>query len=66
MPLFFVALLQIILPALMVLWIRNSSKFSSPFRMPGGTPLVVIILLAGIALIVMQVASTLHMLPILG
>ncbi|MBN2689103.1 MAG: tyrosine-specific transport protein [Gammaproteobacteria bacterium] len=61
----FVAILQIIMPALMVLRLRSSANFSSPFRMVGGTPLLVIILLSGVLLVGLQLANAFHMLPVL-
>jgi aromatic amino acid transport protein len=62
---FFVAILQIILPALMVLRVRSSSKLTSSFRMFGGKLLLFIVIIAGFVLIALQIASSLHMLPIL-
>lgn len=50
----FVAILGIIMPALMVYRLRKSKTLSSPFRVFGGTALLVIIGLSGVALIVIQ------------
>jgi aromatic amino acid transport protein len=59
----FVAILEIVLPALMVYKLRKSTKLSSPYHTFGGTFLLFIILIAGVLLIGLQLANSFHLLP---
>ncbi|MGD9108450.1 MAG: aromatic amino acid transport family protein [Gammaproteobacteria bacterium] len=59
----FAAILTVILPALMVYKLRKHSKLSSPYRVFGGTPLLVIAMIAGVLVIGLQIANGLHLLP---
>lgn len=47
----FVAIILIILPALMAWRLRNNPSLSSPYTVPGGTPLLIAVALAGFILI---------------
>jgi amino acid permease len=51
----FVALILIILPALMAWRLRHNPTLTTPYTVPGGTPLLVAVGLAGIAFIVIEV-----------
>lgn len=59
----FGAILVIILPSLMVYKLRKSTKLSSPYRMFGGTFLLVVAIMAGSIIIVLQLANSFHLLP---
>lgn len=50
----FVAITLIILPALMAWRLRRSRTLSSPYTTPGGTPLLIVVGLAGFALIAIE------------
>jgi tyrosine-specific transport protein len=53
----FVAVLLVIIPALMAYRTRTMVSLTSSFRVPGGTPLIVIVVLTGVAMVVLQVIS---------
>ena len=59
----FVAILEIILPALMVIKLRKSTTLKSSYRVKGGLPLLTIVMLIGVALIACQLLSVFHVLP---
>lgn len=59
----FVAILEIILPALMVMKLRKSKTLTSTYRVPGGKILLMLVILIGIALITCQLLSVFHVLP---
>jgi tyrosine-specific transport protein len=56
----FVSILLVIFPALMAYSLRRSLTLISPYRVFGGTPLLLLILLVGIAFIVIQVIGTFY------
>ena len=51
----FATILIVILPALMVYKLRRNTKLTSSYRVGGGTPLLLIVLLAGIILVGIQI-----------
>ena len=57
----FVAILEIIIPALMVHKLRRSTTLSSPYRAPGGTITRGLVMLCGVALIAAQLISNWHL-----
>jgi len=59
----FVAILEIIIPALMVYQIRRSQVLNSPYRLFGGNLLLIIIFLCGSALIILQLLGIFNFLP---
>jgi len=59
----FGAILVVILPSLMVYKLRRSTQLSSPYRVFGGTFLLVVAIIAGSAIIVLQLANSFHLLP---
>lgn len=61
----FVAVLEIILPALMVIKLRRSTTLISNYRVFGDIGLLILTCIIGVLLIVLQLASSLHWLPIL-
>lgn len=62
----FVSITCIILPALFAWKTRNNAELSSPLRIPGGTPLLVIIILFGIGVIGLEILDKLDKLPTLA
>ncbi|MBU0743934.1 MAG: tyrosine-specific transport protein [Gammaproteobacteria bacterium] len=63
----FVTILEVILPVLMVYklrYVKNSSE--QLYQVFGGKSLLFVVLVCGIALIVLQILISLHMLPALG
>ena len=54
----FVAILEIILPAAMAWKLRRSQQLHSPYQVKGGTPLLIILAIAGFILIAAQLVST--------
>ena len=61
----FVAILYGFLPALMVWHGRYKEKKKESFRMPGGKPLLILMLLGSLAIICFQIAATQGFLPTL-
>ncbi len=59
----FVAILEIILPAMMVIKLRKSKTLKSSYRVTGGKPLLVLVMLIGFALIACQLLSVFHVIP---
>lgn len=59
----FVAVLEIILPAMMVYQLRKSKTLKSPSRAFGGNILLTMVIFIGIALIICQLLSIIHLLP---
>ncbi|HLB57498.1 MAG TPA: aromatic amino acid transport family protein, partial [Gammaproteobacteria bacterium] len=59
----FVAILEVILPPLMVWKLRQSTTLHSPYRAPGHPLLLALVLLLGIAIIVIELLNSLHLLP---
>lgn len=51
----FVAIILIILPALMAWRLRQSRTLKSPYTVPGGTPLLIVVTLTGVILIGIEV-----------
>ena len=62
----FVAILEIILPALMVYQLRKSQTLHSPYRMKGGLILLIVIAFIGVLIIACQLLSSFHYLPSLS
>lgn len=60
----FVAILYGILPALMVWQGRYRARLTSAIRVPGGKITLIVVLLGSIAVVVLQVLSTLGLLPV--
>jgi len=59
----FVAILYGILPPLMIWKARYKENLKGEFVVPGGKPLLVIVMLIALLIIFFQIASTLHLLP---
>lgn len=59
----FGAILTVILPALMVYKLRKSSELSSPYRVFGGTFLLLIAIVVGVFVIGLQIANGFNLLP---
>lgn len=59
----FVAILEIIIPAMMAHKIRRSKTRQSPYRVFGGKILLIAITFIGVVLIVIQLLSIIHILP---
>jgi tyrosine-specific transport protein len=62
----FVAITCIILPAVFVWKVRTSTELNSPLRIPGGTPLLMLIILFGASIIVLEILDKLGQLPTLA
>ena len=62
----FVAILEIILPALMVYQLRKSQTLHSHYRMKGGLILLIVIAFIGVLIIACQLLSSFHYLPSLS
>jgi tyrosine-specific transport protein len=62
----FVAITCIILPALFAWRVRKNPALSSPYRVPGGTPLLIMVSLCGIAVIAFEVMDKMKLLPTLA
>jgi tyrosine-specific transport protein len=60
-----VAFSHVMLPALMV-WRLRSKKIDSPYRVFGGSWLLLLVILIGAALIVLQILDRAHLLPVFG
>lgn len=63
---FFVTIILIILPALMVYRLRQSQTLHSPYRAPGGTGMIALIVLIGVGLFILTAAQTAGLLPVWG
>ena len=61
----FVAITCVVLPALFVWRIRHSKDLKSSLRIPGGTPLLISVMLCGLVVIVLEILDKLHYLPTL-
>lgn len=59
----FVAITCIILPALFAWKVRTNPSLSSPYRVKGGMPVIIFVILAGIVVIVLEVMDKLGFLP---
>jgi tyrosine-specific transport protein len=59
----FVAILYAILPALAVWRARYRLNLSAPYRLPGGKPMLVLVMLGGLIIILLQIAVTLGWVP---
>jgi len=55
-----VAVLEVIMPALMAYQLRRHKKLKSPYRVFGGTPLLVIVEICGVLLIIAQFWNSIH------
>ena len=62
----FLAILTIILPALMIYYLRKNPKLQSPYRMWGGNLLFACIFIIGITLAVLSIMTSFKLLPILN
>ena len=56
----FATILWVILPALMAYRLRSHPTLSSPYRVFGGKPLLIAVIIMGVAVIVLQILSNLH------
>lgn len=61
----FIAILVVILPVLMVYKFRQNKKLTSPYRVKVGNTFLLIIAIIGVAIIVMQILVSLHLVPML-
>ena len=61
----FVAILEIIMPVLMVQRLRRSQTLTSPYKVASCKPLLWLIVLAGVIVIITQLFNALHFLPVL-
>jgi tyrosine-specific transport protein len=59
----FVAVLYTILPALAVWRARYHLKLTAPYRLPGGKPILILVMLGGLVIISLQIAVTLGWVP---
>ena len=60
----FVAILEIILPALMVMKLRKSDFLNSPYRVNGSKIFLFIAIFVGIVIVFLQIANNLKLLPV--
>ncbi len=60
---FCVAVLEVIMPPLMVYQLRRSDKLHSPYRLIGGHTLLLMVLLVGVVLALTELADRLSLLP---
>jgi tyrosine-specific transport protein len=56
----FATILWIILPAMMAYRLRTHATLASPYRVFGGKPLLIAVIIAGIAVVIIQILSNLH------
>lgn len=59
----FGAILTLILPAFMAYKLRKNSRLVSPYRVFGGTPLLVVAIIVGVLIVGLQIANGFHWLP---
>lgn len=57
----FVTILEIILPALMAWKLRKNNQLHSSYRVFGGKPLLYLVIIVGALLIILQLATSLHL-----
>jgi tyrosine-specific transport protein len=59
----FVAILEIILPVLMIYKLRKDKSLNSTYRVWGGTTLLVLVFIVGVVIIALQIMHDLNLLP---